>query len=315
MTMIKKIKYKNMMTTYIFRRSIILAAAVLFVFAGEAKLKGLPVMKSYKDYNFKKPIVESVKYTVYAAKLEGETVTKGEVADFIAEMFFDEKGYKIKEDVYNMDGEIDVKISWQYNEKAGTVIETRIDKDGKLLARTEYITNYKFNTVNARRYADIENFVTKIVLTNVLRNEELWTENAKQKKVIFKKTDFDYRDGVAAKQSISEESMEKPYTLYSILESLTAPIDYTWLYDYNEKIFKASSGKTKKETIYDGSRYEYRAKSKLLSSVLYFNKDKNLKNETNYIYSFDNNNNWTEVVQKENNNPKFIVQRDIKYRF
>jgi hypothetical protein len=313
MVMIKRLK--NMRTGYIFRRSIILAAAVLFVFAGEAKLKGLPVMKNFKNYSFKKPDVESVKYTVYAAKVEGETVTKGEIADFIAETFFDEKGYRVKEIVYNMEGEVDVKISWQYNETAGTVVETRIDKNDKLLARTEYMVNYKFSTVIARRYENVEDLANQITYDNVLRYEELWTENAKQKKAIFKKTHFDFRDGIAARQSISEQDMEKPYTLYLLLESLTAPIDYTWLYDYSEKAFKAANGKTKKEPVYDGSRYEYKAKSKLLSDILYFDKDKKLKNETNYIYSFDSRKNWTEVIQKENNSPKFIVIRDIKYRF
>jgi hypothetical protein len=311
--MIKKLK--NMRTGYIFRRSIMLAAAVLFVFAGEAKLKGLPVMKNFKNYSFKKPDVESVKYTVYAAKVEGETVAKGDIADFIAETFFDDKGYRVKEIVYNMEGKVDVKISWQYNETAGTVVETRFDANDKLLTRTEYLVNFKLNTVIARGYEDIEDLANQITYSNVLRYEELWTENAKRKKVIFKKTHFDFKDGIASKQSISEEDMEKPYTLYLILESLTAPIDYTWLYDYNDKALKASSGKTKKEPIYDGSRYEYKAKSKLLSSILHFDKDKKLKNETNYIYTFDSRNNWTEVIQKENNSPKFIVQRDIKYRF
>jgi hypothetical protein len=213
-----------------------------------------------------------------------------------------------------MEGEVDVIINWKYNEAAGTVLETRTDKDGKLLVRTEYLVNYKFNTVLARRYQDIEDQKNDIVYTNVLVNEELWTENSKRKEVIFSKTQFDFRDGTAMKQSISTESMEKPYTLYSILESLTAPIDYTWLYNYNEKALKASSSKSKKEPIYDGSRYEYKAKSKLLNSVLYYGSDKILKDETSFIYSFDTQMNWTEVVQKENNKTVYIVQRDIKYR-
>jgi hypothetical protein len=289
-------------------------AAILFVFSGEAKLKGLPRIKTYKDYNLKKPNVESLKYTVYAAKVEGETVTKGELADFTAEIFFDDKGNRVKEVVYNLEGVVDVNSAWIYNEAAGTVIETRTDKDGKLLSRTEYLVNYKLNTVLVRRYEDFEHPVTKVVMSNILFYEELWTENAKKKTVNYKKTYFDFMDGVAAKQSISEETMEKPYTLYIILESLTAPIDYTWLYDYNEKALKASSGKSKKEPIYDGSLYQYKAKSKLLSTVLYHDKNKILKNETNYIYSFDEQKNWTEVSQKENSIPKFIVRRDIKYR-
>jgi hypothetical protein len=290
-------------------------AAMLLVFEGEAKLKGLPRIKTYKDFSLKKSNVESLKYTVYAAQTDGETLAKGEIADFTAEIFFDDKGNRVKEIVYDMEGVVDVNITWNYNEKDGIVIETRKDKDNNLLARTEYLVNYKLNTVIARRYENIEDHVTGIVLTNVLRYEELWTENARQKKVIFKKTDFDYRDGIASRQSISEETMEKPYTLYLILESLTAPIDYTWLYDYNEKALKASSSKTRKELIFDGSWYQYKAKSKLLSEVLYFADNKILKDETNFIYSFDEQKNWIQVVQKENNTPQFIVQRDIKYRF
>jgi hypothetical protein len=290
-------------------------AAMLLVFAADAKLKGLPLMKSYKDYNLKKPNVESIKYSVYEPKIEGESVTKGELADFSAEIFFDEKGYRVKEIVYNPGtGEVEVNIAWLYDEKAGTVIETRTDAKGELMARTEYLVNYKLNTVLARRYENIIDPVAEIFLTNVLMYEELWTENAKKKIVKFKKTYFDFIDGTAYKQSISDEIMEKPYTLYIILANLTAPIDYTWLSGYSEYFFKASNGKTKKEPMFNGSRYEYKIKSKLLSSVLYYESDKVLKNEVNYIYSFDIQKNWTEVVQKENNIPQFIVQRNIKYR-
>jgi hypothetical protein len=318
MVKVRKVKSKGMKTETmrIFFRSIIAGIALLFtVSAAEAKLKGLPLMKTYKDYNLKKQNVESVKYSVYEPKGEGQNITKGELVDFTAEIFFDDKGYRNKEIVYNIaTGKVDVSITWQYDEKAGTVIETRTDEKGELIARTEYLVNYKFNTVLARRYENIKDPVTEIVLTNILRYEELWTENAKKKSVNYKKTYFDFRDGVAIKQSISDEAMEKPYTLYLVLESLTAPIDYTWLYDYNEKALKASSGKTKKEPIYDGSRYEYKAKSKLLSAVLYYGADKVLKNETNYIYSFDEQKNWTEVIQNENSKPRFIVKRDIKYK-
>jgi hypothetical protein len=306
---------RNVKTMYFVVRSIMAIVAVLFAFAGEAKLKGLPVMKTYKDYNLSKNNVESLKYTVYAPKTEGGTLTEDDIADFIAEIFFDDKGFRVKEIVYNMEGVVDVNIAWLYNEDAGTVIETRTDKDGKLLARTEYLVNYKLNTVLVRRYENIDDPVTKIEYINVLRYEETWSEDAKHKKVIYKKTDFDYKDGVAMKQAISEESMVKPYTLYIILESLTAPIDYTWLYDYNEKALKASSGKTKKEQMFDGSRNEYKAKSKLLSTISHYGSDKILKDATNYIYSFDKQKNWTEVVQKDNDKSRFIVQRNIKYKF
>jgi hypothetical protein len=296
-------------------RIMMATAAILLCLAGEAKLKGLPVMKTYRNYNLVKQNVESVKYTVYAPKVEGEKITKGEIADFSAEIFFDDRGYRVKEIVYNIEtGKIDVNISWVYDEKAGTVIETRTEPAGKLLARTEYLVNYKTNTVLARRYQDIENYSTGVITPNVLVHEERWTEDAKRKKAIFKKTYFDFNDGVAAKQSISEEKIEKPYTMYSILEDMTAPIDYTWLVDYSEKSLKASSGSTKKELIFDGSRNEYKTKGKLLSQVLHYGSDKKLKNITSFIYTLDTNKNWTEVIQKEDDSPRFIIQRDIKYK-
>jgi hypothetical protein len=195
------------------------------------------------------------------------------------------------------------------------VVEARTDMNTGLNSRVEYIVNYKLNTVFARKYEDIIDYITGAVMPDILMYEEVWTENAKKKSVTYKKTEFDIRDGIAIKQSISEETMEKPYTLYNILESLTATIDYTWLYDYSDRAFKAANGKTKKEPIFDGSRYEYKAKSKLLDRVLYFGNDKKLKNETVFVYSFDGKKNWTEVIQKEDGKPRFIVQRDIKYRF
>jgi Holliday junction resolvase-like predicted endonuclease len=295
-------------------KTIIVVAATLIAFGGNAKLKGLPVMKSYKDYNLVKQNVESIKYTVYAPK-NSETTEKGEIVDFTAEIFFDQKGYRVKEIIYSIQtGKIDVIVNWVYDEDAGVVIEARTDTSGKVLARTEYLVNYKTNTVLARRYQDIEDPITKIITPSILIHEELWSEDAKNKKVIFKKTYFDFRDGIAAKQAISEEVMEKPYTLFVILAELTAPIDYTWLYDYNIKMFKATNRKIKKEMIYDGSRYEYKSKSKLLSSIEYYGNDKKLKNITTFVYSKDKYKNWTEVIQKEDNKVMFIVNRDIKYR-
>jgi hypothetical protein len=287
---------------------------VLTAFQADAKLKGLPMMKSYKDYNIAKNNVESLKYTVYTPKIEGDKVTKGEISDFSAEIFFDDKGYRVKEIVYDiLSGNVEVNITWVYDESKGTVIETRSDAKGDLLERIEYLVNYKSKTVLARRYQNIQE-EKGIIIPNVLLYEELWTEDGRNKKVIFKKTDFDPSDGVASKQAISEEIMEKPYTLYLILENLTAHIDYTWLRSYNMKTFKALSKKTRKENIFDGSRYEYKAKSKLLREISYFESNEKLKNITTFTYSFDNFKNWTEVIQNEDGKPDFIVNRDIRYR-
>jgi hypothetical protein len=293
----------------------VIAAVVFSTFPGEAKLKGLPTIKTYKDYNLGKNNVASVKYTVYAPKIEGETVAKGEIADFIAEIFFDENGNRTKEIVYHIEtGAVDVKTDWYYDDEKGTVSEVRTDSKGELLARTEYIVNYKINTVFARRFENIKDPVTEVLIPNVLLYDELWTENSKKKTVTFKRTDFSIVDGTAMKQAVAEYALAKPYTLYNILEDETAAIDYSWVPDYAAKLLKTTSGNTKKEPIYDGTSYEYKAKKKLLSNILFYGSDKKLKSEVTYTYSFDQQKNWTEVVQKENNNPLFIVSRDIKYR-
>jgi hypothetical protein len=310
----KKNKSENMVKRIF--KIMVFAAAVFLAIPGQAKLKGLPTIKSYKDYSFSKKNVASVKYTVYAPKVEGEVISKGEVADFITEIFFDENGNRMKEIVYHIEtGAVEVNIVWYYDDEKGSVSEVRTDAKGELLARTEYITNYKAGTVLARRYENIIHPVTEEIIPNVLLYEELWAENSKKKTVSFKKTSYSVLDGLAMKQSITEYDLAKPYTLYTILEEETAPIDYSWLPDYSAKLRKTTSGNTKKEAIiYDGSKYEYKAKKKLLSNILYFGSDKTLKSEVTYTYNFDNQKNWTEVVQKEDNKPQFIVIRDIKYR-
>jgi hypothetical protein len=296
-------------------KTVMVAAAVTVALAGEAKLKGLPALKTYRDYNLKKNNVLSVKYGVFAPVVDGDKTVRGEPSDFACEVFFDEKGVRVKEIVYNIEtGKPDVNIVWKYDEKAGTVVEVRTDGNGELLERREFLVNFKFGTVLVRKYKDIKDGATGVVYSNLLMEEELWTENPKKKSVKYKQTIFDIRDGKPMRQSVGEDVIEKPYTMYLMIDELTAPVDYTWLNSYAENTFKASNGKTKKEAIFDGSRYEYRIKSKLLSNILYFDANKNLKSETVYIYDFDRQKNWTQAVEKENDNPRFIVMRDIKYR-
>jgi hypothetical protein len=292
-------------------------AAILIVGAGEAKIKGLPQIKNQKDYtlNLKGKKVESLKYTVYDAKVEGDTILKGEVADFIAEIFFDDKGNRNKEIVYHIEtGEVEVDINWQYNEDAGTVIESRFDKKGDMTSRYEYVVNYTLNTVVARKYENLRYGIPPTLRENILMYEEIWTEEAKKKRLKRKKTTYSIADGQAMRQLISEEILEKPYSALWIIESLSAPIDYTWLYDYSDKTFRAANRKTRKEEGFNGGWYEYKAKKGLVNKMLQYEKGKILRNESKFEYSFDDQNNWTQVIQIDNNKPKYVVQRDIKYK-
>jgi hypothetical protein len=290
-------------------------AAMFFILQGEAKLKGLPTIKSYKDYNIAKNNVESVKYTVYSPKLEEGVAVPGEVADFIAEFFFDKKGKKIKEKIYHIEtGKLESTVNWVYNEKDGTVTQTRTDGKNEQIYRIEYIVNYKGGTVLSRKYENFTDLYTGEERFNVFTTEELWTENTKVKTIRYEKTLYSLATGEAVRRSIKEYSLEKPYTLYTTLDDLTAPIDYTWEPDYREKLFKATNSKIRKEDIYDGTQNEYKAKKKLLSNILTYDNSKKMKNEITYIYKYDKKKNWIEVIQKEGDNPQFIVIREINYR-
>lgn len=298
-------------------KKVLTVVAIFFVLAADAKIKGLPQIKNLKDYNInlKGKKVESLKYTVYAANVDGQKVEKGQISDFIAEIFFDNNGNRFKENVYHIEtGEIEVKINWTYNPDAGTVIESRVDKKDNLVTRYEYIVNYDLNTVVVRKYENILLQNPPVLKENVLIFDDVWTENSRKKLLKRVNTYYSVVDGIAIKQIISEEDLVKPYTALKLIESLSAPIDYTWLYDYSDKTFKSLNRKTRKENGFNGDWYEYNAKKNLLQSVFHFEKGKILKNESRFEYSFDDQNNWTEIIQYENNKPRFIVQRDIKYK-
>ncbi|MDR1926661.1 MAG: hypothetical protein LBQ13_03150 [Endomicrobium sp.] len=292
-----------------------LTTAMFFILQGEAKLKGLPTIKSYKDYNIGKNNVESLKYTVYSPKLENGVAVPGEIADFIAEIFFDDKGNKIKEKVYHIEtGKLESTTNWTYNEKDGSVIQTRTDSKNEQVYRIEYIVNYKGGTVLSRKYENFTDINTGEARFNVFTTEELWTENAKTQTLKYEKTLYSLVTGEAVRRSTREYPLEKPYTLYTTLDEITTPIDYTWEPDYREKLFKATNSKTRKEDIYNGTQNQYKAKKKLLSNILTYDSNKKLQSEITYIYKYDKKKNWIEVLQKEGDNPQFIVIREINYR-
>ncbi|MDR2424175.1 MAG: hypothetical protein LBD59_05560 [Prevotellaceae bacterium] len=302
------------MTRKILKNSLFIAAAMTLCFsAAQAKLKGLP-LKSYKDYTLRKNNVESVKYMIYAAKTDGNTISKGAIVDFGLETFFDLKGNRIKEIVYHIEtGAVEATTVWTYDENNSTVTEIRTNEKGEVEYRMEYIANIKAGTVLARKFETIR-LDEQTTRENVLMYEELWTEIPKTKTLSQKKTFFNVVDGAPIRQSIKEYDFDAPYTLYNMMEEFSGVIDCTWLVDYNARLLKTTSKKTRKETIFNGDILEYSAKSKNLSKITTKDKNKILKNEIIYSYTFDKAKNWTELVQKEGDKPKFIVQRNIIYR-
>jgi len=306
------------------RRSIVFVLAFFFAFSGEAKLKGLPFMKSYKDYSISKKNVKSVKYTVYSPQVDGaKEITnsldgqkfKGEISDYIVEIFFDDNGNRNKEIVYHIEtGAVEISSTWNYNEKDGTMILTRTDGKGELIIRQEFVVNYKAGTVLIRSYQNLVDPNTFQIVPNVLVYEELWTENTKNKKASHKKAVFSFADGSVSDMTLREYNLEKPYAMYHLMEDNSSFVDYTWIPNYSSALFKASNSKMKKENIFDGTRYEYSAKKKLLSSVLKYSKEGNLIGKSDYSYSYDKNKNWVQAIQKEFDKLFYIVLKDIEYR-
>lgn len=297
-----------------FLKSVTLIMAFFFAFSADAKLKGLPFIKSYKDYNLSKKNVAYIKYNVYSPIQQGDNVVPGEPADFTAEMFFDGNGNKVKEVVYHIaTGKVDLTTIWVYNEKEGTVVQTRTDEKGEFLSRTESFVDFKGHKVLSRTYENITDPITKEDFPNVLRYEDSWVEDTKKKTASFKRTHFNHKDKVAERQTIKEFPVSKPYSLYTVIFDAVAPIDYTWLPDYSDKALKATSKNTRNEQIFDGTKYKYVLKKKLLNKIEQYDPDGKQELMTDYVYTLDKQKNWSQVIQYENNNPKYIVVRDIKY--
>jgi hypothetical protein len=298
-----------------YKKLLVLSFTVLFVcFAAvaDAKLKGLPTIKSYKDYTLNKNNVASVKYTVHVPVVNGDEITPGDIADFTAEIFFDDKGNRVKEVIYHIEtGKVEMTYEWTYNEQTGSVTLARTDAKGDITAREDYIVSPKQGTVTVRRYENVT-LADGSVKPNVLIYDELWTEAKKE--AVYRKTFYSVTDGIASRQSIKKYPIDKPYTLYRIMDETTAPVDYTWLPDYSARLFKASNGKTRNEAIYNGSTNKYEAKKKVLHAVSTVDADRKLRNITTYNYRYDRNKNWTQLVQYENSLPAYVVVRDIKYK-
>ena len=293
-------------------------ACAMFCFAlcinqGHAKLKELPAIKNFKNFSIAKNNVNSVKYTVYEpVQLNGATA-KGDRADFAVEIFFDALGNRSKEIVYHIEtGNIETITTWIYNVADGTVLESRANARNEPLYRIEYLLNKKAGTVLAKKF---ESAIDKDGNRyDLFASEELWSELPKSKAVSCKKTLFSPSDGKATRQSLKELPVEKPFSLYTLMDEYSAPIDCVWLSDYLTKLLKTTSGKSRKEKVFDGTSIQYAAKKKLLASVKNFGTDKKPTHETTYSYEFDTNKNWIKLLQKDADTPKFIVERTINYR-
>jgi hypothetical protein len=294
-----------------------MACAILFfalsVSQSDAKLKELPAVKSFKNYSIAKNNVNSVKYTIYEPAVSNGVATKGNMADFAVEIFFDALGNRTREIVYHIEtGNIETITSWTYNQADGTVVESRTSARNEPIYRIEYLLNKKAGTVLAKKFESITD--NEGNRRDVFVSEELWSELPKSKAVSCKKTLFSLSDGRATRQSLKELPVEKPFTLYTLMDEYSAPVDCVWLSDYLTRLLKTTSGKSRKEQIFDGTSVQYAAKKKLLASVKNFGIDKKLTHETTYSYELDKNKNWVKLLQKDADKPKFIVERTINYR-
>ncbi|MDR2467080.1 MAG: hypothetical protein LBD35_06770 [Prevotellaceae bacterium] len=285
----------------------------LFVSRGDAKLKELPAIKSFKNFSIAKNNVSSVKYTVYEPVVSNGAATKGNMADFAVEIFFDASGNRTKEIVYHIEtGKIETITSWSYNQTGGTVVESRTNARNEPIYRIEYLLNKKAGTVLAKKFESITDKDGERY--EIFVSEELWSELPKSKAVSCRKTLFSPADGKATRQSLKELPVEKPFSLYTLMDEYSAPVDCVWLSDYLTKLLKTTSGKSRKEKIFDGTSVQYAAKKKLLVSVKNFGTDRKLTRETAYSYELDANKNWVKLLQKNADKPEFIVERTINYR-
>lgn len=283
-------------------------AGLLFAVESNAKPKALPSVRDFKSFNLKKNNVEKLTYKVYEP--DGK-----ELADFPVEFNFDLQGNRIKEVIYHIENKkTEAVVTWDYNTTAQTVIQIRLDTLSEQIWKRNYTQKAKPTTVDMKFYEPWFDEVKSEKHFEILSYEDLWTDIPKRKVVEQVRTTYSLDRGIISKKSTREFAVTKTQTIYDLIDMANATNDYTWLPLYEEDSKKSLTKSTRTEPLFDGTKFTYAAKKKLLSEKSKFNKDGSLNIKTTYAYEYDKDGNWVKLIQSENGKARFTVVREIVYR-
>lgn len=216
---------------------------------------------------------------------------------------YDDKGNKTKELHYNEKGDLEIKEEYQYDKK-NNLIEYKEFLGDELISKNMYSYDEKGNKIEKHSMEkdffsdkkDIKKYIFKYDKKRRLIEENIYTNRGE---LAMTRT-FQYE-----KNSKRVEEIRYNYNIGNIYDRTI------YQYDKNDNLTEKSNyddkGElTKKITIqYDekGNQIKYES----------FNLIRGIDRKTACIYEYEPQGNWIKWIRYENDQPKFITERVIKY--
>ena len=282
------------------------------VLNSEAKPKSLPAVKNYSQYDLSSNNVSKMKLTVYAPQIDGDKVEAQGLRDFPVEIFFDDKGNRIKEIVYDiLSGNPAYTMNFEYDAKKGTSGEYCMDSLNTQIWKKIYSVE-KDGSIRVKKYERWFNEQTEEIIPELLTYEMVWKEAPADKQYLYVKYRYDSRQTVAMR-------MEKKYpisngvSIYDMMDDIDGDGYYVWLPIFMREYAKAKNKKSRVEE-YRLGKTVYKYESKRLTEKSEYDSEQKLETKSIYKYESDKKNNWNKLIQYRNSLPVYIVTRELEYK-
>jgi hypothetical protein len=223
--------------------------------------------------------VKSFRQISYRAIEKYGVISKQEGPSGGIYVLFNEEGNTIEHNIYGLDGSLDWKYTYKYDDKGNKIEENRHYPDGPG-GKTTYKYDYKGNMIEENEYT---------------ASEKWWSKNTYK---------YDNEGNIIESGSYyKSDSILYQITIYqydnegNLIEENEYDSTGTYVYPYRQKTYKYDDA---------GNVIEKR----------YYGFDNNLQPDwivAKYAYEFDEKNNWIRKTEFVNEIPKYIIEREIEY--
>lgn len=245
--------------------------------------------------------VKSVKYSSYDAESKFGEIKKGVRSNSRQDnryYYFNEQGVKVEDGEYDSYNQIQTKRLYRYNDN-GKLIETRdFNSKDEFTGKTIYSIDDEENLIETSDFNSKNEFMGKIIYTRNAKGNTIETNS--------------YNSMGSLNSKLKFEHDKKGRILESIYYGSDGKLrDKTYI-KYNAKGKVAEVKLITEDSIFiKNFKYENKEKDDMTSMIQY--EGYLTMSKTIYRYEYDENGNWIQKISIEDEKPKLIEEREIKY--
>lgn len=268
---------------------------------GQSQLPERP-LSHLKDYNLKGKVKDFKIIPYQVVDSFGVIIKRKELDTWTGDdiSFFDEKGYKVGSEKFNLNGKLRYKIIIRYNDKNQRITRDIYNPTGKINTKYVYVYDAKGYKTAYRAYHSNGELMESWDYVNDYRGRE--------SEVSFTDSKI---PALSQKFSYQYDKMNNISTI-SKLNLETNEVDELWKYAYNSQgrvtmfeFYKKGEFMYKLTVSYDANGNE--------DSIRKYNQKGEFIEEREYAYTFDENGNWIQRIEYVNLFPKAVYERTINY--